>query len=133
MQSADTWVLIVEPSFKSSLRHHKKMRGPCNDWPPSLVAFIDQIHNKKWSILLPLFLLVLHLCFLQIIFYVKMYSYWFHESKIRTADIYFKLLEKMKLFDFLEKEKILSWFMDSHFIIMVQQKRYSNVKHKLVT
>ena len=48
--------------------------------------------------------------------------YEFYESEIETADIYSKLLEKMKLFDFLEKEKILSWFMDSHFIIMVQQK-----------
>ena len=58
--------------------------------------------------------------------------YEFYESEIETADIYSKLLEKMKLFDFLEKEKILSWFMDSHFIIMVQQKWHSNVKHKLL-
>ena len=58
----------------------------------------------------------------QINFFIKMNCNLFHESKMRTADIHSKLLEKMKLFDFLEKEKILSWFMDSHFIIMVQQK-----------
>ena len=34
--------------------------------------------------------------------------YEFYESEIETADIYSKLLEKMKLFDFLENVKILS-------------------------
>ena len=46
-----------------------------------------------------------------------------HRNQIRIAD--FKILNRLRKrndFNFLESENILSWFMDSHFIIMVQQK-----------